>query len=390
MKKSLISVAVMSLMASPLVIKSVQAQSNVTIYGTVDAGMRVQNHAGKDHLGNSKDSQLSTNSGGLSAPHLGFKGEENLGGGNKTFFKLETGFDMNTGDNNSSSDTSVHGKKSDNKSLFGRQAHLGISSQSLGQLTLGRQNTVGYDAIKDFDPTNNLNQKGLIHYLSGYTDLKNNHNRSDGTIKYQHQLNRVTFLASYQSGNQVGSVKHGSSTAIGMKYRDANWSVGGSFTEIDVAKSAETASKASQSLGSTKIINFGGEYRFNRWTFKTGVSHSKLPAIQRGSISQTSHQASPERDQFASDVFVSAWGMQYQLSSKVDLGIAHYTKLQHDHKSRHLVDKDKSFVLTGVYKLSKQTDIYGFLDQHRNSNGVANGNHQKTQYGVTAGLRHKF
>ena len=47
MKKSLISVAVMSLMASPLVIKSVQAQSNVTIYGTVDAGMRVQNHAGK-------------------------------------------------------------------------------------------------------------------------------------------------------------------------------------------------------------------------------------------------------------------------------------------------------------------------------------------------------
>ena len=146
--------------------------------------------------------------------------EEQPATGNKTFFKLETGFDMNTGDNNSSSDTSVHGKKSDNKSFFGRQAHLGISNQSLGQLTIGRQNTVGYDTIKDFDPTNNLNQKGLIHYLSGYTDLKNNHNRSDGTIKYQHQLNRVTFLASYQSGNQVGSVKHGSSMAIGMKYRD--------------------------------------------------------------------------------------------------------------------------------------------------------------------------
>jgi predicted porin len=226
--------------------------------------------------------------------------------------------------------------------------------------------------------------------LSGYRDLKNNHNRSDSTIKYQHQINRVTFLASYQSGNQVGSVKHGSSTAIGLKYRDANWSVGGSFTEIDVAKTAGTASKSSQSLGSTKIINFGGEYRFNRWTFKTGLSHSKLPAIQRGSISQTTHHSSPERDQFASDVFVSAWGMQYQLSPKVDLGIAHYTKLQHDHKSRHLVDKDKSLVLTSVYKLSKQTDIYGFLDQHRNSNGVANGNRQRTQYGVTAGLRHKF
>ena len=120
------------------------------------------------------------------------------------------------------------------------------------------------------------------------------------------------------------------------------------------------------------------------------MSHSKLPAIQRGSISHTNHQSSPERDQLASDVFVSAWGMQYQLTPKVDLGLAHYTKLHHDHKSRHLVDKDKSLVITSVYKLSKQTDIYGFLDQHRNSNGVAKGNHQKRQYGVTAGLRHKF
>ena len=92
----------------------------------------------------------------------------------------------------------------------------------------------------------------------------------------------------------------------------------------------------------------------------------------------------------ASDVFVSAWGMQYQLNPKLDLGIAHYTKLQHDHKNRLLVDKDKSLVITSVYKLSKQTDIYGFLDQHRNLNGVANGNRQKSQYGVTAGLRHKF
>jgi predicted porin len=120
------------------------------------------------------------------------------------------------------------------------------------------------------------------------------------------------------------------------------------------------------------------------------MSHSKLPAIQRGSILQTSHHSSPERDQFASDVFVSSWGMQYQLSPKVDLGIAHYIKLHHDDKSSHLIDKDKTLVLTSVYKLSKQTDIYGFLDQHRNSNGVANGNRQRSQYGLTAGLRHKF
>jgi predicted porin len=82
--------------------------------------------------------------------------------------------------------------------------------------------------------------------------------------------------------------------------------------------------------------------------------------------------------------------MQYQLSPKVDLGIAHYIKLHHDDKSSHLIDKDKTLVFTSVYKLSKQTDIYGFLDQHRNSNGVASGNRQKSQYGVTAGLRHKF
>ncbi len=105
MKKTLISVAVLSIMTAPLSITSAQTQhSSTSLYGTIDNGMRWSNKLGQDHLGNAKQSRLSMNGGGLSGSHLGFKGQEDLGQGALTFFKLEAGINLNTGESNSSSD----------------------------------------------------------------------------------------------------------------------------------------------------------------------------------------------------------------------------------------------------------------------------------------------
>jgi predicted porin len=159
MKKTLISVAVLSVVTAPLATTSVWAQTtHKSIYGTIDSGMRYSNKAGHDHLGNAKEGRLSGNSGGLTGSHLGFKGQEDLGQGATTIFNLEAGINMSNGDSNSPSDTSIYGKKSENKSLFGRQAYLGISHQEFGRITMGRQYTISYDVVKDFDPSNNINQ----------------------------------------------------------------------------------------------------------------------------------------------------------------------------------------------------------------------------------------
>lgn len=391
MKKTLISVAVLSVVTAPLATTSVQAQTtSKSIYGTIDNGMRYSNKAGHDHLGNAKGQRLSNNSGGLSGSHLGFKGHEDLGQGASTFFNLEAGINMGTGETNSSNDTKIYGKKSESKSLFGRQAFLGLSHQEFGRVTMGRQYTVSYDVIKDFDPSNNISQQQTIHYLSGYADLKNNHNRSDNTIKYRHQLAGVTTLASYKSGNQVGSVTNGSEIAVGMLYKNSTWGVGASFTEIGIAKMQDTAVESSQALGKTQIFNLAGEYKMNRLKFKTGISQTKLPQLKSGDILKHPQLMIPYKDQVGSTVFVSAWGMQYDLNPKVELGLAHYSKLQHQSKSYALLDKDKRTVLSSLYKLSKRTEIYGLIDWHSNRAGVSETNKSKNQQSISAGLRHRF
>lgn len=391
MKKTLISVAVLSIMTAPLSITSAQTQhSSTSLYGALDNGIRWSNKVGQDYLGNAKQSRLGMNTGGLSGSHLGFKGQEDLGQGALTFFKLEAGINLNTGELNSSSDSKIYGKKTESKSLFGRQAYLGLGHQALGYLTMGRQHTVSYDAIKDFDPSNNISQHQAIHYLSGYADLKNNHNRSDATIKYTHQLGQVTTLASYKPGNQVGSVTHGAEFATGLKYKNANWGLGASFTEIGLAKMQDTTHAHSQALGKTRIINLAGEYKLDRLKLKAGISRSSIPAMTSGAVLRHPQLMIPHKDQVASFLTVAAWGVQYDLTHKVALNLSHYAQWHQQRQSDVLLGKDKRTVMSAVYQLSKRTDLYSLLEWRSNRAGVSEHNKSKNQQSVTAGLRHRF
>jgi GBP family porin len=93
------------------------AQS-VTIYGRVDVGLqRIDN--GTKH--NNVDS------GTYTASRLGFRGTEDLGGGLSALFFMETGIGADVG-------TAQGGSR-----FFNRGAYVGLSSKSLGTVTLGRQ-----------------------------------------------------------------------------------------------------------------------------------------------------------------------------------------------------------------------------------------------------------
>lgn len=89
MKKSLIALAVMAASGAAM------AQSNVTLYGIVDLWVG----SVKDGLG--ADSVTAMESGGLNGSRWGLKGTEDLGGGLKAVFKIESGFKADTGVGNS-------------------------------------------------------------------------------------------------------------------------------------------------------------------------------------------------------------------------------------------------------------------------------------------------
>ncbi|GGY43486.1 porin [Pseudoduganella albidiflava] len=109
------------------------AQSEVKVYGVMDAGLVKE-------YGTPNGSSTNLTGGVAYGSRLGFKGKEDLGGGLSAIFTLESGINIDTG-------TSGQGGR-----LFGRQAFVGLAGK-FGSLTAGRQYSPYYKALGDIaDP----------------------------------------------------------------------------------------------------------------------------------------------------------------------------------------------------------------------------------------------
>lgn len=128
MKKTLIALAVLATSGAAM------AQSTFTLFGVADAWVgssRVQSatlNAAGDDLTLAGPRQLVMGSGGRNGSRWGLRGSEDLGGGLKALFHLESGFNMDTGDQ-----AAANG-------LFNRQAFVGLGG-GFGEVRLGRQYT---------------------------------------------------------------------------------------------------------------------------------------------------------------------------------------------------------------------------------------------------------
>jgi len=108
------------------------AQSTVTVFGIVDANVR--------YVNNSKlPSNVTVNSGGLSTGRLGFRGVEDLGGGLKAGFWLESDVLADTGT------TSATGK------FFQRRSTISLAGH-FGEVRLGRDFSPASQNVVKFDP----------------------------------------------------------------------------------------------------------------------------------------------------------------------------------------------------------------------------------------------
>ena len=143
-KTSLMTVT--AIMAVSAIAGTAHAQSSVTIYGVVDAGIAYVNNQ-KTATGGT-GGVFALNTGGVTPSIFGFKGSEDLGGGLKANFNLEGHFFAGTGQGGQWG------------GLFGRQANVGLSN-SYGTLTLGKQYSPAVLAFAATDP------RGLKETFSG-------------------------------------------------------------------------------------------------------------------------------------------------------------------------------------------------------------------------------
>jgi predicted porin len=134
MQKKIIALAIAGLAST-----AAFAQSNVTIYGSVDYGYSYRYDARTPNNFKDANSASTLDSGIAQGNRLGFKGVEDLGNGLKAVFLLESGFGIDTG-------ASAQGGL-----LFGRQAYAGLTG-GFGTLVGGRLYTPYYSLMLSIDP----------------------------------------------------------------------------------------------------------------------------------------------------------------------------------------------------------------------------------------------
>lgn len=118
----------LALLISAGVSVTAMAQSNVTVYGIVDVNMSSSKNDGAG-----ANTAMSENS--LATSRLGFRGTEDLGGGTKVEFQLESKLLPSTGVAGSGTTTTASSQ------LFNREAWVGLSSATLGSIRLGTTDT---------------------------------------------------------------------------------------------------------------------------------------------------------------------------------------------------------------------------------------------------------
>ena len=138
MKKSLITATVLSAIAA-----TAAAQSSVTLFGILDVGARaVKNGDGSTVKSLTRD--------GLSGSRLGFRGEEDLGGGLKAGFWLEGGVSVDVGTVGSVAGAPAANGATSGAKFFERRSTVSLYGP-FGEIRLGRDYTPTFSNLPTFD-----------------------------------------------------------------------------------------------------------------------------------------------------------------------------------------------------------------------------------------------
>src|SRR6202022_153428 len=173
----------------------VVAQQSISMYGLIDEFAQFVN-TGKGYTG-------SISSSGQLASRFGFKGTEDIGGGNQVNFVLENGFNP------------ADGTLAQSNTLFNRQAWVGLGG-SWGQVRAGVQNS------PLFNDQGGQDAFGAGTQASGMNNLSTFVARTSNTVSYI-----SPEFAGFQGGVYVGLGNAGGFASSGASYQfDATYERG--------------------------------------------------------------------------------------------------------------------------------------------------------------------
>lgn len=229
------------------------AQSSVTLYGILDAGIRYQTVSVQGQSASNFGAAYGVQSGN----RLGFRGVEDIGNGNRVTFTLENGFELGNG-------TTGQGGR-----LFGRQAWLGVENNDWGYARVGRQLNFATENMYGIDPFLQAFGQAGAGAAFGTTNTL----RMSNAIKYQSPTMagfKVGAAYSFSNGMSNTAIENGRAVAGTTNYNfETNnnvrqVSLGGNYTNgpAYVALSYDKIYAPSNAISSSNPSswNLGGAY----------------------------------------------------------------------------------------------------------------------------------
>ncbi len=352
MKKSLIALAALATVAT-----AAQAQSSVTMYGIIDAGVSTVSH-----VGTANATVTGMTNGGLSTPRWGFRGTEDLGGGLKANFNLEGEFLADTGTN-----------ISNDSILFGRAAWVGLSG-NFGDVKLGRQNALSYATGVAFDPLGGNNIGGFIAAGNyGQVRIQNAVTYVSPTyagVTLSLQTGTVT-TTSGADNETAGSFPANRNTGIQVNYASGKFSA------------AVTGSKVNGAGGTT-----GNDYMGYFAAYDFGVAKVMAGSFINEPVTVTS----------TSKITHNYVGAQVPVRANLKVNV-----IAQEVKNQTAGLTPKVYAASAVYSLSKRTDLYGIVAKSSQDGASSQGIVNSTKYagfstvvngvdqtGLSVGVRHSF
>lgn len=321
--------------------QSAMAQSSVTLFGVVDAGVARIAGTGAGH-------STGLISGGNTTPRLGFRGVEDLGGGLAASYWLEGDVAVDTG--------AAAGFS------FMRRSTISLSG-NFGEIRMGRDFSSTYTNLSAFDP---YSQRGLGQ-TELYGSVAPNLSASGAAFNYVRNSNSVAYFLPETLGGIYGNVQY-------------------SFGERNsTAPTTATNSSSQQNY-------FGGRLGYSNGPVNIGAAYGKYSDISRSAAFVTDYQIANigasynfgflramaffQQDRLDGQGAIPAFRYNtYVLGVTAPVGSGRFrASLGHyDNRSSGVsggADTNK-FGVGYVYQLSKRTAIYADVAQARNKGSAA-------------------
>jgi len=324
-RKNLFTITVLSMCAT-----QANAQSSVTAYGRIDAEVNYQtnqNTGRVDSNGVPITGSLWSMPGNMwGTSFFGFKGVENLGGGLKVSFNLESGF--------ATGDGAVNG----GVAFWNRRSLIGLSGD-FGTIKLGRDLTLPSDIVFSLDPTG---QQAM-----GTATLAKGRNwpQTNNQIQYlTPEINGFSAVGVYGFGEVAGSTQKSSSYGAALAYKNNGAELRAMY---DVAY--DPSGQLSSVFQYSKEYTVGGSWTLDNLKLFAGYQYQTAPDM-------VTSIGNPDKAQ-------QFWlGAQYQIAPNLTLIPAvFYSKLNQNTGNASL------FMLGANYNLSKQTILFASIGTLRNS-----------------------